>query len=75
MIEVYNDKNVKFFYYDSIDLVLKAGKSVEKTKKYNLILEIAIAYLENCFLVVIFSNSHLIICIYQIYLNKIVDVT
>ena len=64
IIKVNNDKNVNFFYSDFFDIALKLGKSVKKSKKYKLILKIAILHLKNSFSFFTFSYSYFIISIY-----------
>ena len=61
VIEVHNDKKIKFFHQDFVDIFLKAGGGVGKTESHDLILEIAVLRLESCFPLVIFLNSHLMI--------------
>ena len=75
VIEVQNNKNILFFYYNFINIALNIDMSILMIEMYNLILEIAILYLESCFLLIIFLNSHLIIDICYTYLNKILDAT
>ena len=46
VIKIHDNKNIKFFHLDFINVALKVGKSVEKTEKYDLVLEIAVPRLE-----------------------------
>lgn len=57
IIKVYNNKTIKFFYYDFINIALKASKYIENTKKHNLVFEIATLYLNICFLLILFLDS------------------
>ena len=67
VVQVYNNKNVKLFYQNLVDIALKSGWCISQTKKhYYLILKIAIISLESCFLFVSFSNLHSIINIGEI---------
>ena len=75
VIEVHNDKNIKFFYYDFFDLALEAGEGIKKTKMHKLVFEMAVLHLESCFSLVTFPNSHLIIYICQVQLSKILTST
>lgn len=43
---------------DIIDIVLKIDRSVKVSKRYDLILEIAISYLKSGFSFIIFSNFY-----------------
>ena len=63
VIKIYNDENINFFYRDFVDVTLKASSGIRKTKKYNLVLEIAVSCLESYFPLIFFSNSHSMICI------------
>lgn len=58
-----------------IDIVLKTGRSIRKSKKHNLILKMAIPSLEDGLLFITFLNSHLIISISQVQLSKTFDLT
>ena len=75
VIEVYNNKNIKFFCYDSIDIALKASKGVRRTKRYDLVLKIAVLHLKDYFPLVILSNSHSMIYVYQVQLSKVLGAT
>ena len=66
IIEVHEDENIKMFYLNFVDIALEADEGVEKTKRHDLVLEIAIPCLKNCFPLVILSNSYLMICVCQI---------
>ena len=70
VIEVYYHKNVKFFCQNLINIALKRGQCIDQSKKHHLVLEIAIAVSESCFLFIAFSDSHLMIDIGQIKLGK-----
>ncbi len=61
VIEIYNNKNVKFFYQDLIDIVLKCGWYVGQVKRYYLVLEVAIPGPKGCLLFMAFSDPHLMI--------------
>ena len=74
VIEIQNDENIIFFYKNFVDIALKAGGGVEKTEIYDLVLEMAVPCLESYFPLIIFSNSHLMICVCQIQMSKILGV-
>lgn len=61
IIEVYSNKNIKFFYKNFVNIVLKASEDIEKAKDYNHILKMVLLHLKSCFLLIIFLNCHLII--------------
>lgn len=56
-VQINNDKNVKFFSKDFIDIALEAGQSIKKSKKYNLILEMTVSDLKGDYL--LFSQIHI----------------
>ena len=64
VIKVHNDKNINFFCSDFVDIALKAGGNIEKIKKHNLVLKMAIPKPESYFLLIILLNSYSIICVY-----------
>ena len=66
VIKVYDDKNIMFFCYNFIKIALKAGRCVEKIEKHDLVLEMVVPRLKGCFPLVIFPNSHFIICVCQV---------
>ncbi len=66
VIQIHDDKDVKLFSYNFIDIVLTTGWSVEESKKYNLVLKIAISNTKSHFLFIAFSNSHYVIGIGQV---------
>ena len=58
VIKINDNKNVKFLHKNFVNIALEAGKSIKKTKKHDLGLEITILHSESCFSLVIFLNSH-----------------
>lgn len=58
VIEVYNNKNVKFFYQNLVDVALKRGWFVGQSKKHHLVLKVVIMNLKSCLLFIAFSDSH-----------------
>ena len=75
VIEVHNDKNIKFFHQDFVDVSLEAGGGIRKTEKHDLILKMAILRLECYFPLVTLPNFHLIICVYQVQPSKTLSAT
>ena len=61
VIKVYNDENIKFFCQDFVNVALKVGGGIRITKKHDLVLEMAVPRLEDCFSLVTLTNSHLMI--------------
>lgn len=61
IFQIYDDKNIKFFNKNLIDIIMKTSWSIRKSKEYDLVLEMAISSLKSSFLFIVFSNFHLII--------------
>ena len=70
IIEVHYHKNVKLIYQDLVNIALEYGQCVGLFKRYDLILEIAIAGSEGCFSFIFFSDSHSMVGIGQIKLSE-----
>lgn len=66
VVQVYNDKYVELFGQDLIDVALKAGWIIKKSKKHHFILEVTVASLKNCCLFVTFLNLYLVIQVCQV---------
>lgn len=66
IIQICNNKNMKLFSYNSVNIILKRNLNIKKTKKYKLILEITILSLKNHFLFINFLDLYFIIYIYLI---------
>ena len=75
VIEVHGDKNIKFFCYNFVDLALEDSESIGKTERHNLVLKIAVPYLENCFSLITLQNSYSMIYICQVQLSKTLGAT
>ncbi len=63
IIKIYYNKNVKLFYQDLVDVALESGRCISPSKRYYLVLKVAIVGSESCFPFIAFSDSHLIISI------------
>ena len=61
IIPRYNDKNIKFFWKNLIDIALENCQNIGQPKKYYLIFKIIVSGLENYFPFIFFINSHLMI--------------
>ena len=66
VIKIYYHKNVEFFRKNSINIVLECGRYVDQSKKYYLILEMAITGPKSRFLFIIFFDLHLMVGIGQV---------
>ena len=65
-IKIHYYKNVKLFYQDLVDIALEWCQCVSQSKKYHLILEMAVAGSKSCFPFITFFDSHLMVGISQI---------
>ncbi len=61
VIGVHYHKNVEFFCQDLVDIALECGRCVGQSKRYYLILEMAIAGPESRLPFVSFSNPYLMV--------------
>ena len=43
VIQIYNNKNIKLFSQNLVDVSLEGGRSIREAKKYDLIFEITIS--------------------------------
>ena len=66
IIQIYNNKNIKFFYKNLVNISLKRSQHIRLTKKYDLILLMSILCLENYFVFITFPSFYLIIDICQV---------
>lgn len=61
IFQIYNNKNIKLFDKDLIDIALKSGRNIKKFEKHDLILKITILSSKNNLLFVVFIDFYLII--------------
>ena len=61
VISIHHNKDIKLFSKDFVKKNLKTGQCIGKTKRYDLVLEVAISDTKSHFLLVIFSDFYLII--------------
>ncbi len=73
IIEVHYHKNIELFYQDLVDIALERGQCVDQSKRYHLILEIAIIGPEGRLLFIAFPDPHLMTDISQIKLGKMLS--
>ena len=48
IVQIYNNKNIKLFSKNFIDVTLKSEQNIEKSKNYDLIFKMAILDPKNC---------------------------
>ena len=70
IIQIKNNKDIKFFCKDFIDVILEYYWSVNQPKRYYLILEVTVSGPESSLLLISFANSHLMVSIGEIKLGK-----
>ena len=70
IIQIYNDKDIEFFYKDLMDVALECCRSVGQSKKHHLILKVAISGLESSLLLISFANSHPVVGTGEVELGK-----
>ena len=75
VIEIHYHKNVELLGQDLIGVALKRSRCVGQSKRHNLVLEMAIAGLEDHFLFIAFLDPHLMVSIGQIELSETLSPT
>ncbi len=70
VIEVHYDKNIELLYQNLVDVALECDRCVSQSKRYYLVLEMAIASLEGRLLFVAFPDSHSMVNIGQVELGE-----
>ena len=70
IIQIHNNKDIKRFRKDLIDIALEYCRNVGQFKKYYLILEMTVSSPESSFLLISFVNSHPMIGIGEVKLGK-----
>ena len=61
VIKVYNNKDVKLFCQNLVNIILESGWYISQSKKHYLIFEIAIASYQGRFLFIAISNPYLMV--------------
>ncbi len=75
IIEIYHNQDIKLFSEDLVNITLKPSRCIKKTKRYDLVLEVTVFDMKNCFLFITFSNSYLMIDTSEIQLGKPLSLT
>ena len=70
IIQIHNDKDIKLFREDLIDIALEYCRSVGQSKRHHLIFEVAISGSESSLLLISFANSHPVIGTGKVELGK-----
>ena len=71
VIQIHDNKEIKFFGSDLIDVAQKAGRSVAESERHDLVLEMTVSGPEGCLPFLNFSNPYPIIGICQIQLGEL----
>ncbi len=75
VIEVHYYKNVKLLCQDLIDVAQECGQCIGQSKRYHLVLKMAITGLEGYLLFIAFFDSYSIVGISQIELGETLSLT
>ena len=70
IIKIYYYKNIKVFCQDLVDIILECCRYISHSKRYYLVLKVVIVGPKAHFSFIIFSNSHPIVGINQVKLDK-----
>ena len=71
IIWINNNKNIKFFDQDLIDITLETSRCIEESKRYYLVLEVAVLSLKDLFLFIALFYLHLIVSICEVKLDEL----
>ena len=71
IILIHSNKDIKFFRKDLIDVALEYYQSVRQSKRYHLILKVALSGLESSLSLISFANSHLMVGTSEVELGKL----
>lgn len=61
IIQGNNNQHNKFFYEDLINVTLKSGQGIKKSKKHYLILQMVVSNAKNCFIFIAYYYFHHIV--------------
>ena len=75
IISINNDKNIKLFSQDFINITLETGRCIAKLKSYYLILKVAVSSLEDHLLFIAYFYPYLIINNCEMDLNELFGLT
>lgn len=70
VIQIYNDENIELLSQNLVNITLEAGWCIGKTKKYDLVLEMAVLGAESRFPFIALLNPHPVVSTGQIQLSK-----
>ena len=71
IIQIHNDKDMKFFCKNFINVALEYCQSISQSKKDYLIFKIAVFGLESSLSLIFFANSYPVIGISEVKLDKL----
>ena len=71
VIQIHHNKDIKLFSKNLINVALKIGWYIEKAKRYDLVLKVAVSGMESHHPLVAFLDSHPMISISEIQLGKL----
>ena len=63
IVQIYNNKDIKLFGKDFVNIILKSDQKIGKTKSNDLVLKVPISSIKSYFPLITFSDLYLMICI------------
>ena len=69
IIHIYNDKDIKFFRKNLINVTLKCCRSVGQPKRYYIISEVNVSNLKSSLLLIFFADFYLAVGIGEVELD------
>ena len=75
VIKIKNDKNIKFFGQNLVNIALEADRCIGQPKKHYLILEVAVSSLKSRFPFIALFHPHLIVSTCEVKLGELFCLT
>ena len=70
IIKIYNNKNIKLFSQNLVDIFLENDRSIKEAKGYDLIFKMRVLDQKISLLLITFTNPYLIIGVHQVQLDE-----
>ena len=75
VIEVNNDKDIKFLDQDLVIVTLETGRGVRQLKRHYLVLEVVVSSLESCLLFIALFYLHPMVSTCEVRLDELFCLT
>ena len=75
IIYINNDKIIKLFGQDLIDISLETGRCIKKSKRHYLVLKMAVLSPKDCFSFIVLFYTYLMVSTHEIELGKLFGLT